>query len=266
MKAIDAYVNHRKMLTEELKQFVDSYSGNKKQIQALADKINHICEDKGSPVSIMPMLTSIIKDQIKKWSDKWDNKGKQLGLATKYEIENDLIQKERGIVVGHFRWDHIGYILSKQEINHITSFYFEGIELNAQLDESNEYHLAASKFLKQTETLFSLKLLKRGKYFAGDKEERNIYQITLKRGLKSYSFTFGQSINGTQKNETPNAYDVLTCLTKYDPGTHEDFCDDFGYDIDSISGLETYKAVKDEYNNLKTLYSNEELELMSEIQ
>lgn len=64
----------------------------------------------------------------------------------------------------------------------------------------------------------------------------------------------------------PNSYDVLACLTKYDPGTFENFCGDFGYDIDSRSAEKTYHAVVEEYTNLKILFSDEELELMQEIQ
>ena len=40
------------------------------------------------------------------------------------------------------------------------------------------------------------------------------------------SARFGQSI--ANAGQTPRAYDILTCLTKYDPGTFENFCSDFG--------------------------------------
>lgn len=60
-------------------------------------------------------------------------------------------------------------------------------------------------------------------------------------------------------------YDVLACLTKYDPGTHEDFCADFGYDTDSIRGLKTYLAVQKEYYDLRRIFTPEQLEAMQEI-
>jgi hypothetical protein len=63
----------------------------------------------------------------------------------------------------------------------------------------------------------------------------------------------------------PNAYDILSCLTKYDVGSFEDFCSEFGYDVDSRSAEKTYKAVIKEYEGLSRLYSDEELEEMSEI-
>ena len=53
----------------------------------------------------------------------------------------------------------------------------------------------------------------------------------------------------------PTEYDVLACLTKYDPGTFQDFCDNFGYDTDSRNAEKTYNAVKEEYNNLCALFN-----------
>lgn len=58
----------------------------------------------------------------------------------------------------------------------------------------------------------------------------------------------------------PTAYDVLACLTKYDPGPHSVFCGDFGYDPDSIKGLNTWKAVAEEWHNVQRFFSEQELE------
>jgi hypothetical protein len=64
----------------------------------------------------------------------------------------------------------------------------------------------------------------------------------------------------------PTAYDVITCLQKYDVGTFENFCGDFGYDEDSRTAERTYKAVVEEYEALSNMYTPEELEEMQEIQ
>lgn len=64
----------------------------------------------------------------------------------------------------------------------------------------------------------------------------------------------------------PNMYDVMTCLQKYDVGSFDDFCDEFGYDNDSIGALKIYKSVKEEYTNMCMLFTETELELLSEIQ
>ena len=71
-----------------------------------------------------------------------------------------------------------------------------------------------------------------------------------------------------KKNEEfkePSAYDILACLTKYDPGTFKDFCDEYGYSEDSIKALKSYEAVKNEYLNLLTLYNEKEMDLLREM-
>ena len=166
--------------------------------------------------------------------------------------------------------------------------------------EKSGYDIQAEKFLDKTKTEFKTVFLKHDKYFDDDKETRDIYEITLKRGEREYKFKFGQSITNSgrysiftgnsviktndnnernrlkqkyslgegkinEEQEEPSPYDVLCCLTKYEPGTFENFCSDFGYDTDSRKAEKIYKSVVEEYNNLKVLYSDKELEEMSEI-
>lgn len=167
----------------------------------------------------------------------------------------------------------------------------------------NSYQKQATDFLQQTGTTFEAKFLKNGKYWDDDKDSRDIYEITLKRGKRSYSFNFGQSIansaklvdklNGNEftmngsslkgnkrivdmkfaddyckevKGTPPTPYNALACLTKYNPGTFEDFCNEFGYDTDSRKAEKTYLAVKDEWQNVCALFTDAEIELLQEIQ
>jgi hypothetical protein len=102
-----------------------------------------------------------------------------------------------------------------------------------------------------------------GYHFTNDKENRYIFNCTLTRKGKRYTFNFGQSI--AAGNTPPTMYDVLTCLTKYDPETFEYFCREYGYDTDSIKALETYKAVQREFNGVNRLF-NDILEQLQEIQ
>lgn len=60
-------------------------------------------------------------------------------------------------------------------------------------------------------------------------------------------------------------YDVLACITHYDPGSFQNFCDDFGYSNDSIRALKTYLAVQDEWENLRRIFTSEQLEELAEI-
>lgn len=64
----------------------------------------------------------------------------------------------------------------------------------------------------------------------------------------------------------PTPYDILSCITKDNPNDFEDFCDTYGYDKDSIKAHKTYIEVVKEWSNVSTLYNDEELEDLREIQ
>lgn len=56
----------------------------------------------------------------------------------------------------------------------------------------SEYTKQADQFLKDTETEFKAEFVKHGVHFEGEKDTRDIYKITLKRGSRVYEFDFGQ--------------------------------------------------------------------------
>jgi len=131
----------------------------------------------------------------------------------------------------------------------------------------NEYDKQAKDFLKATGTEFKAKFLKYGSHFVGETDKRDIYEITLKRGTREFKFKFGQSLSNSDGNggNPPKPYDVLAGLTCYDPDTFKEFCYSYGYDEDSRKAEKVYKAVCEEYDNLKMLYSDEEIEMLQEI-
>ena len=176
------------------------------------------------------------------------------------------------------------------------------------MKQTTEYRQQAIDFLQSTNTEFKAEFLRNGKHFADDKEVRDIYKITLKRGPRFYTFNFGQSIMRSQyyqdpikertytlnggcrtgnykisdidkyknsfshgnglklvKGQPPAPYEVLSCLTKYDPGTFEDFCCEFGYDTDSKKAEKTYNAVREEWLNVTRLFTDEEINRLAEI-
>lgn len=53
---------------------------------------------------------------------------------------------------------------------------------------------------------------------------------------------------------SPSLYDILTCLTKSDPGTFEDFCLEYGYDNDSRKALEVYFAVQKDWIECNNIF------------
>lgn len=180
-----------------------------------------------------------------------------------------------------------------------------------QMISNSQYDEACELIAKEMNLEFKTEFLKNDFHFAGDKDKRDIYKITLKREDRKYTFNFGQSLNKSgfyaQYSRTkyhipieklplsdselrryvryhlnydfgnvvgdkiirpiaPTLYDVLACLQKYDVGSFEDFCWEFGYDTDSRSAKKTYKAVVKEYDKMCSLFSENDLEVLREIQ
>lgn len=125
------------------------------------------------------------------------------------------------------------------------------------------YQQQANEFATKNGIKLKINRTTYGKHFPEDKESRYIFNCTLSRNGKKYTFNFGQSI--AAGNVEPTMYDILTTLTKYDPETFEDFCSEYGYNTDSIKALNTYKAVQREFNGVNRLF-NDILEELQEIQ
>lgn len=179
----------------------------------------------------------------------------------------------------------------------------------------SEYDIQAEEFLNKTGAEIKIEFKEHGKHFLDDKETRDIYNVTLKRGNRTMTIVFGNSTNDSGfkivnvnngkimkiidvPNEKrallmnpvhnkslrtlanwqfalcdklkypvpPSIYSILCCLTKYDPGTFPQFCDEFGYDTDSKKAEKTYNAVVDEWKGVCSLFTDEEIELLAEIQ
>jgi hypothetical protein len=99
-------------------------------IQALTDKINHMIFDIGCPNSVIPMLESIIQRKLKRWNGQYcfyggDREYKKQGYQIKNKDSLNMVTKAlkdegRGVInnktilIGHFRWNYRGYILSRR--------------------------------------------------------------------------------------------------------------------------------------------------------
>ncbi len=216
----------------------------------LFDKIIHMGEDLGSPQSIKEFLTRIVTKGVKMQHQK---------------------HEETPLGMGHFRWDWKAYTLSENEVKAISQYLnIEPTAPAVPITNKTKYQFSlmdydgkADYFLHITETTFTAEYKDHDYYFDGDKDCRDIFNITLKNTNNRFRFTFGQSINNTGK--ALKAYDVLASLTKYDCGTFNDFCSEFGYEQDSRSAYKTYKAVKREWENLNKLFTEDQLELLREI-
>jgi hypothetical protein len=123
------------------------------------------------------------------------------------------------------------------------------------MKKESEYTKQANDFAKKHNVKLSFpKDPVYKKHFCNDKEERWVFRCKLSRNGKSYTFDFGQSINSGA--QYPELYDILSCLQKYDVGTFDNFCSEFGYDNDSISSLKIYKAVCKEWKAVERLFGD----------
>ena len=164
----------------------------------------------------------------------------------------------------------------------------------------NNYELQAEFFLKDIGVKFEVEYLKTDKHFSDDEYPRDIYTVTLRRGTRFMTINYGQSYMSSgmwhkcgdykrgianerpkgfspyrewerNKNfEIPTEYSILTCLTKYDVGSFENFLSDFGYEIfseaDYKNTQKTYKACVKEWDNVQKLFNDKEIEELQEIQ
>lgn len=151
----------------------------------------------------------------------------------------------------------------------------------------DEYIKQATEFLQKTHAEMKIEYvgLAVNKEWK-EKEKRCLYEITLISPRGSMVFDFWDSIRNTEirtmpfdaynvqankelaakkKAAVPSVYDVLACLQKYDPGTFEDFCSDYGYDEDSRTAERIYFAVQKEYTQLARLFTPEQMEELAEI-
>lgn len=113
-----------------------------------------------------------------------------------------------------------------------------------------------------------------------EKRERDTYMVNIRTPKGNMQVKFWDSINNTIKNSDlhrinrprikPTAYDILSCLQKYDVGDIEDFIWEFGYEIKKRGDLtkiqNIYNAVVKEYNDVCRCFTPEQIEAMQEIQ
>lgn len=128
---------------------------------------------------------------------------------------------------------------------------------------SSDYYTHAEQFARRWDVDLEILGCEYKKHFIDDKEKRHVFKckLTNKDG-EEYEFEFGQSSsNGSAE---PDMYDILACLTKYDPCTYTDFCAEFGY-AGGEDSLETYHNVKKEWEAVLRLFGPENGKCMEEL-
>ena len=81
---------------------------------------------------------------------------------------------------------------------------------------------------------------------------------------KSYVFNYWM---GSANTKAPTKKDILYSFLMDDVMglTFNDFCNEFGYDNDSIKALKTYQACEEQTKNFYRLFDEEEREILREL-
>lgn len=95
----------------------------------------------------------------------------------------------------------------------------------------NDYVMQANEFSERNGIEIKITFKERNSNpMWGENYLRNCYSVYIRNTNSGavMRVTFWDSIYNTTHNITPTCYDILACLTKYDPGDYEDFCSELG--------------------------------------
>ena len=100
----------------------------------------------------------------------------------------------------------------------------------------------------------------------GEKRGR-AYVVTLRSHRRHYSFAFWGSINDRERGIDPSVYDVLSCLSGdiCCPSTFEEFCEDYGYNDDSIKDRRFFKRCDERAQDLREFFLEAEQTALADI-
>lgn len=196
---------------------------------------------------------------------------------------------------------------------------FEAMHAKVEkLGEADNYNGQADAFLKGTGATIEGRFLGiQSGHFGPDDDNRDTWEIRIKRNGREFVFKFGNSIKATEdrlerllgnsasyqparyrkepeliKNSMfgkvkvekwesaakewhvltsnaggfndfePRPYDILAGLTNYEPEKDiDDFAAEYGYTVIS-EAVRVHKAVLDEWENMRALFDNDELETL----
>lgn len=123
----------------------------------------------------------------------------------------------------------------------------------------SEYTIKAEEFLKKNNIRFLVSYI--GENLPDwDNNCHSEYLVKFynRNTRKSMTVHFFQSLRNA--GSEPSAYDVLSCLQKYEVGNNADFVSEFGYSVNSWEDVKkiekTYKAVCREYKNVLRVFGD----------
>lgn len=200
-----------------------------------------------------------------------DTNGNPRYYVASYHVPEDragLIVRKLGLTRYRGKRNGAGYVLQSYNVE------TDAREL-ARLLALSEYEAQGETFLLDAGATLSIEKAVPQKAPAWAKgeaprwargEEHGIkYSVTITTKRGAYTFPFWDSVHAKEKGETPTAYSVLACLDYDNSADFADFCDNYGYDTDSISALQTYEAVREQSKEIARIFTSKQLRALAEI-
>jgi len=191
----------------------------------------------------------------------------KLTTINEYEKKADKFLKKTGVSFSAKFIKHDKHFIDDKETRDIYKIVIKRgdrefkFNFGQSIQESGVYYNSKQikTFPKKFNELRKIKILK-----YTDKEHRYLI-IKFREWFCREIFPIN-GINQIRFGKYPSAYDILACLQKSDVGDFQEFCDNFGYNNDSIKAKTIYNAVIEEFKNVERIWDSEELEELMKIQ
>ena len=109
----------------------------------------------------------------------------------------------------------------------------------------NIYRKKCEEFCKKYKV--SMEILEKKKMFWFDdpmEQKRNVYKIKLKKGRKSWTIHWADSVINTEMKQKPEIYDVLSSISKFEAKDYKRWCKKYNFDHNE----EKYKLAFEKMN------------------
>lgn len=144
------------------------------------------------------------------------------------------------------------------------------MEIIEELGNASKYKEQGEAFLTETNTTLEVveAVPQKSPLWAKDQNHGIHYSVKLSNKNGSYTFDYWDSIANKEKviKRKPNAYDILTSVNPDDSQDFAEFCANYGYDENSRTAEKTYNAVMEQSNNIRRLFSIDEIDALQYIQ
>lgn len=157
-----------------------------------------------------------------------------------------------------------------KRIENVTDNLLTPTREDAEEFAKSAYQMQALGFLEKTSTKIFIKFVGLKKPCWSD-QKVDTYNVTLSNEKHEYSFLFHNSYINTIEGKSLKLdfYSILACLDGYCPDTLDDFLSEYGFEIktsrDFYRARKTYSEVKKQVQNLKRLFTSEQLDQLAGI-